>query len=229
MNTKAVIGAVIPLMLILFFQKTLVEVARQRARREKSQRTIHFMDLLISCEDESYSLSRVQMYLWTIAIIMGYWSIYAVTGKFPDIKENLYLLMGVNFATSVASMAINSSKTPPTQEAATAAIAAATTPADAAAAITALTAATAADARRATPANFIQDLFFEVKDGKIQASLDLPRTQMFIWTIISLSTFAIQLVGSFSETPELPDIKNGLVALMGISNGAYLGAKAAKK
>jgi len=52
---------------------------------------------------------------------------------------------------------------------------------------------------------------------------------MFIWTIISLVTFAILLIKSFEGTPtQLPDIKSGLVALMGISNRAYLGAKAAK-
>jgi hypothetical protein len=77
------------------------------------------------------------------------------------------------------------------------------------------------------PPDFIKDIFFESDD-----SLDLPRTQMFIWTIVSLGVFTVMLIENYSGgnlKATLPYITSGLVALMGLSNGAYLGAKAGTK
>ncbi len=74
--------------------------------------------------------------------------------------------------------------------------------------------------------DFVKDIFF---DGK-KNSLDLPRTQMFVWTIVSLCYFAIKLIqSSIHGTPSLPDIPAGLVVLMGVSHGAYIGTKATEK
>lgn len=226
MDVKAFMGALLSLTIILLFQGFLVSKASKRAKYNGTSRNVRFMDLLITSEDESYSLSRLQMYLWTVAAIMGYWAIFASTGKFPVIPETLYMLMGVNFATSVASTALNTIKAPPSQAAAATAATAATTPVEVAAASEVVALAAAVAVRASSPPDFIKDIFFESKDGKIQNSLDLPRTQMFIWTVISLGTFAVLLIKSPTE---LPEIKSGLVTLMGISNGAYLGAKAAKK
>jgi hypothetical protein len=73
--------------------------------------------------------------------------------------------------------------------------------------------------------NFVKDIFFES-----EGSLDLPRTQMFGWTIISILMFSVMLLKSFADgSPSLPDIPTGLVVLMGASHGAYLGTKAATK
>ena len=74
--------------------------------------------------------------------------------------------------------------------------------------------------------DFWRDIFFESED-----SLDLPRTQMFVWTIISLCVFFFKLYQLLTadNLQFLPDIPTGLVVLMGVSHGAYLGTKAAAK
>jgi hypothetical protein len=71
--------------------------------------------------------------------------------------------------------------------------------------------------------DFVKDIFFES-----ETSLDLPRTQMFIWTIVSITIFTVAVIDTIRRgEPMLPDIPKGLVALMGLSHGAYLGTKAA--
>lgn len=188
------LGALVSFSLILLFQSLLVGVARKRAAATNTHRDIRFMDLIITCEDDSYSLSRIQMYLWTVAIVVGYWAVFVAAPGIPAVPDSLYMLMGVNFANAVAATAITTYKTP--------------TPAVAA----------------KTPPDFLKYVFFDAPD-----SLDLPRTQMFIWTVVSLGVYVIALANSFKGTPTLPAIPQNLVVLMGISNGAYLGAKAAKK
>ncbi len=187
-------GAVLGLLLVIAFQVFLVKAARRRAMEKGTNRDVRFMDLIVTCEDESYSLSRLQMYCWTVVVVIGFAAVFMANYAIPDIPQNLYLLMGVNLAASVTATAIETikHKTPGR-----------------------------AGRRTGKKPEFLRDIFFEAED-----SLDLPRTQMFGWTIISLLAFAVMLVRSFSSTPALPDIPAGLVVLMGVSNGAYLGAKA---
>jgi hypothetical protein len=206
------LGALMSLSLIILFQTFLVKMARKQAG---ANRDVRFMDLIITCEDESYSLSRLQMYVWTVVIIVGYGAVFFSTPGVPFIPESLYILMGINFANSVASTAINTYKSTPPPAA---------PPLAGLGAGPAAQPAPAPQPAAATPPDFIKDIFFESA-----GSLDLPRTQMFIWTVVSVGVFIVMLVNSFGSTPKLTDISNGLVALMGISNGAYLGAKAAKK
>ena len=187
---NGVIGGTGALIIIMLLQSWLVTVARKRAN---NSREVRFMDLVVTCDDESYSLSRLQIYLWTVAVIIGFSAVFMAKGEIPDMPKTLYMLMGVNIASAVTSNAIR----------------------------------TARDLQRhvGSPPDFIKDIFFDF-DG----SIDLPRTQMAVWTIISLLAFLIMLVQSFvAVSPDklvLPDITDGLVILMGLSNGAYLGAKA---
>lgn len=181
-------GGLGALVIVLLFQTWLVQMAR---RRVKTSRKVHFMDLVVTCDDESYSLSRLQIYLWTVAIIVGFSAVFVATGKIPVISESLYMLMGINIASAVTSNAIRTAKN--------------------------------LQRNLGAPPDFIKDIFFDNFN-----SLDLPRTQMAVWTIISLIVYFVMLTKSFYGQPEpaLPDITNGLSILMGLSNGAYLGAKA---
>ena len=183
-------GALIVFLFLLALQTYLFKSAKRRAA---GTRDVKFWDLIITSEDENYSISRFQMYLWTVVVVIGFAAVFLSTFGYPDIPQNLYLLMGVNLTASVTSTAIaarNGVKMPVDQP------------------------------------NFVKDIFFESK----KISLDLPRTQMFVWTIVSLCYFAIKLIQSFiNRTPSLPDIPSGLVVLMGVSHGAYLGTKATEK
>jgi hypothetical protein len=194
METRGLLGGFLTLFFLLVFQYLLVKSAKRRVAIAGNKRTVKFMDLIITSEDENYSLSRFQIYLWTFFILIGFVAVFASTGEIPTIAPNLYLLMGVNLTSAVVSTAIANQKGIP---------------------------------KNGNPSDFIKDIFFESDD-----SLDLPRTQMFVWTVVSLGVFTVKLIDSYSginTNPALPDITSGLLALMGLSNGAYLGAKAATK
>jgi hypothetical protein len=51
---------------------------------------------------------------------------------------------------------------------------------------------------------------------------------MFVWTLVILAVhIMIFMRGYTSGKPEIPDVSAGLLILMGVSNGAYLGMKKA--
>jgi hypothetical protein len=75
---------------------------------------------------------------------------------------------------------------------------------------------------RADKPRFFTDVFLDSR-----RTLDLPRVQMFVWTIVILVGYLIVLVENYHQgLPSLPVIPEGLIVLMGISQGAYLGSKA---
>ena len=56
--------------------------------------------------------------------------------------------------------------------------------------------------------------------------LSLPKLQMFFWTIVAVLIYVVIIANYFQVgNASLPDPGTGLVALMGISHGAYLGNK----
>ncbi len=197
MGHRPIIGALVAFLVLIILQTLLVRVAQRRSKQIKAAYRPGFMDLIVTSEDGNYSLSRLQMYLWTYAAIIGYVAVFMWDMKIPDIPESLYILMGVNFAATAASTAINTTRKEVTN-----------------------------DTTKDKP-DFVKDIFFES-----DTSLDLPRSQMFVWTIVSLGVFFVLLCQSFNQpipagTPSLPDIPTGLIVLMGISHGAYLGVKGA--
>jgi len=192
METRAVLGALAAFVLLAALQSYLVKAAKKRAKHEGSKRDIKLWDLIITTEDERYSLSRLQLYLWTIFVIIGYVAVCSAGRAFQIIPPNLSLLIGINVAAAVTSTGITYWGKVAWQ-------------------------------KSAKGPDFVKDIFFEA-----ETSLDLPRTQMFVWTMVSLTVFTVALVETIrTGDPKLPEIPNGLVALMGLSHGAYLGTKAA--
>jgi hypothetical protein len=78
------------------------------------------------------------------------------------------------------------------------------------------------------------DLFKGEEIGNA-AHLDLGKIQMFYFTLILVLTYAVMLGAMFSHITQhtsptgmisgLPSLPDGMVALLGISNGGYLGNK----
>src|SRR5205823_736706 len=140
------------------------------------------------------------------------------TGQFAAIPQTLYLLMGVNLGAAVASTAITTVKASAAQMGAAANVVPPIAP-------------PAKPTPTVTPPNFVRDIFFE---AGIPGSLDLPRTQMFLWTIVTIVTYLVLFGRHFHPAPVvdgfplMPDVPTGMLALMGVSQGAYLGAKAAR-
>ena len=188
-EVRAFWGATITILLLFAFQALLVHLARKGFPK----RTVSFWDVIVTTEDEKYSLSRFQFYLWFVVILISYGAISFAKGQLANITEGLYLLMGVNTASAVASTAITFTK---------------------------------GTFRPGRSPNFFTDLFLDTKN-----SIDLPRTQMFVWTIVlgvGYVLWVIRLIHEATDPVKLtfPELENGLVVLMGISHSAYLGAKA---
>lgn len=201
MIERGLLGAAMGIVFILLIQTALVRAAR---RKTAGRRRVAFMDIIVTAEDEKYSLSRFQMYLWTVLILVAFVAVALAKLELPDIPSNLYILMGINLAAAVGSTAIHTAKTAEPQAMST----------------------TTAPVPEGKP-DFVADIFFE-SGGK--ASVDLPRTQMFVWTIIIAVGFIVLSINEFGAgKPILPDVPTGVLALMGISHGAYLGSKAAEK
>ncbi len=189
LQVRAFWGAITTLLLLFAFQAALVHMARKNSPK----RAVSFWDLIVTTEDEKYSLSRFQYYLWFVVILISYGAVCFAKGMLANIPEGLYLLMGVNTASAVASSAITFAK------------------------------GTFSSGR--SP-NFFTDLFLDTKN-----SLDLPRTQMFAWTIALVVGYVLWVFRLIYAAHDpngltLPQIDNGLIVLMGISHSAYLGAKA---
>lgn len=153
---------------------------------------VHPLDLIITSDDNRFSLSRLQFWLWFVVVIISWGAISWATRRLYAVPDNLYILMGVNVAATVASSAITAAK--------------GTFP-------------------RAGKPNFFRDIFMDSKK-----TLDLPRVQMFVWTLIILVGYVAVVIEHYRQAlPSLPNIPEGLIVLMGLSHGAYLGAKATEK
>ena len=51
--------------------------------------------------------------------------------------------------------------------------------------------------------------------------LDVTRAQMLLFTLVTAVFVAVKVITSY----EIPDIPEGFLILMGISNGVYVGSK----
>ena len=203
-------GALVMAGFLLIAQTALFRMAVKLDRRSGDRRHPTFFDLVVTREDNRYSISRLQVYLWTVAAVISYAAVATATHRFVAVPQNLALLLGVNLGAAVSSTAIYTAQESKRQ-------------------------ASGAPAERPGRAervpSFARDIFFESDQP---TSLDLPRTQMFLWTVVTLATYAIIMVWTFpaiaapaNGSPSLPDIPLGMVGLMGISQITYLGAKAA--
>jgi hypothetical protein len=73
---------------------------------------------LIDTETESYSLGKLQFFLWTVAALVGYCylllSRYLVQGQFelPDIPEGLPAIIGISAITTAGSIGITAARGP---------------------------------------------------------------------------------------------------------------------
>jgi hypothetical protein len=184
------IGAFVAIVFLLALQNYLIKKANKSREHHKDKLTL--FDLIVTSEDNRFSLSRFQIYIWTVWVVIAFVAIAFYSCSFPTIPSNLAILMGINGLTTVLS--------------------------------TAITDQAKIKIKQSSP-SFYKDIFLDKNE-----TLDLPRTQMFIWTIVVIMTHVfIFLNGCYTGKPSLPDVDAGLLILMGVSNGAYLGVKAADK
>jgi len=186
-ETRGWLGALVALMFLVGLQRYLIS----RANKEREQK-LKLFDLIVTSEDNRYSLSRFQIYVWTVWVVIAFAQVAFATLTFPIVPENLAILMAINGTTTVISTALTDIE----------------------------------KLKFAKPAEqpvFFSDIFLDPS-----GTLDLPRAQMFIWTIVILVThMVIFWKGYLAGRPSLPEVSGGMLILMGVSQGIYLGVKAA--
>lgn len=189
-------------------------------------------------EQNVMSLSRFQMVAWTVVVLSAYLAyvlgrMRAGTGAYQDplavaIDWRLWALMGISTTSLVGTSVILTTKKDkdPKAEAVD------------------KVAAKLGEAKDIIDANrhgllYVNDRqsdarftdMFQGDEIGNTAHIDMAKVQMFYFTIISVAAFAFIVAttlpaGDLSQLPQLPD---GLVALLGISHAGYLGAKGVTK
>jgi len=180
------------------------------------------------------SLSRTQAVVWTMLILSGYFVMALVRMKHGEaaplnvaIDSKLWILMGISVTSLIGTPFLLSDKRKkdPADQAIDKASAALKEPPaqiDADRQGTLYANASAADAR-------LTDLFQGEEVGNT-AYIELSKIQMFLFTLIAAAVFASQLWNQFAnvttaDLSHMPQLPEGLIALLGISHAGYLGNK----
>jgi hypothetical protein len=189
-------------------------------------------------EQNVMSLSRFQMVAWTIAVLAAYFAyviarMKAGTGQFPDalavaIDWRLWALMGISTTSLVGSALIQTTKKdkepdPDATNKTAAALGENAAVVDNNRQGLLYVNGTKCDAR-------FTDIFQGDEIGNT-AHVDLAKLQMFYFTVIGVVAFVViighnLIAGNLDALPQLPD---GLIALLGISHAGYLTGKSVTK
>lgn len=188
-------------------------------------------------ERGKYSLSRLQLFSWTVVVAAGFFAM-AIQRKTLDIEipENLLILMGFSLTAAVGSQAIKSYKSSkPVRDAKGKIV---------------YEKKENEDEKKEKPKTVLKELtpeereeikrhftdVFSVEETGYDDMLDLGKFQMFWWTVTALGLYSFMIwnalvTGQYCETISgkqvcsLPQIPSTIVALMGLSQGAYLANK----
>jgi hypothetical protein len=198
-----------------------------------------------------WSLGRIQMAWWTLIVVASFVFIWMVTGGYGSLTNSVLALIGISSATGLAGAVIDDNKQAQVkqrqalqaaaQKAAAAASGAvppaagaaggAASPAGAAAAAPALATMAAAplagelaaQMERLPIAKLSQSLLLDILSD--ENGVSFHRLQVVIWTLVMTLIFVVSVYTHL----DMPDFDTQLLALMGISNGTYIGFKLPEK
>ena len=191
-------------------------------------------------EQKLMSLSRFQMLIWTLLIVSAYLTIAMQRVKSGDVVDPLIIgvdwqvwaLLGISTTSLVGTPLLNNNKkakepsTGPNNTAPTAR-----------AAETLQEPQTEIDKNRTGVLYGNPDIkdarlsdMFEGEEISNASFIDVGKLQMFFFTVIVASVYAVQLYRLIAENiltddVSLPTVNQGLLALLGVSNAGYLGSK----
>ncbi len=171
-------------------------------------------------ERGKYSLSRLQLFSWTIVVTAGFFAMAIQQRKLDiQIPENLLILMGFSLAAAVGAQAIKSYKICKMVK-------------NEKGELKSVLKDLSREEREKEPRHFTD--VFSVDETDYNDMLDLGKFQMFCWTVVALGLYFFmiwnaletgQYCGNENNVCSLPDISSTVVALMGLSQGAYLANK----
>lgn len=154
--------------------------------------------------ERAFSLSRSQMALWTMLTIYAYLFIWFLTGAYSaTIPASIVGLMGISLGTLGLSAAIDKTKSKESEKKADEAT-------DAEKKAQLLTRAKVCQTE-----GFFRDITTSA-DGA-----SLHRLQFIVWTV----ALAVVFCANVWRTLSMPDFDSTMLALMGITSGAYVGLK----
>lgn len=164
----------------------------------------------ISSSDDFPSLANLQLFMWSIVIVFSFFAVYMVRvlGGFYDppagiLPENILKIMGISAIVPAASLGLNNYKHPKVPNAPS----------------------------LSQSEDSWSSILLEADSSSI------TRLQMFMWTWIGILIYVIAVFGSLYALTlptsttllnqvKLPDVDSTLLALMGISQGAFVAGKA---
>jgi hypothetical protein len=191
-------------------------------------------------EQKLMSLSRFQMLIWTLLIVSAYLTIAMQRVKSGDVVDPLiigvdwqvWVLLGISTTSLVGTPLLNNNKKAKEPRQGPDSTAA-----------TARAAETLKEPEAAIDKNRSGVLYgnSEIKDARLSdmfegeeianaSFIDVGKLQMFFFTVIVASIYAVQLYRLIAENVltddvSLPTVNQGLLALLGVSNAGYLGSK----
>jgi hypothetical protein len=166
------------------------------------------------------SLSQFQIFVWTLVIGASAVYVMALSGELVTITTGALILLGIS-GVSVLTAQFQSANAPKTAGTATDPKADAAPPS---------APGVAPEGAPPVPANRPVDSRKTIESGHTPAwsdlvvadgQVDVTRLQMFYFTIIAAAFVVMSVVTSY----EIPEIPQGFLLLMGISNGVYVGSK----
>ncbi len=165
------------------------------------------------------SLSQLQILVWSLVIGGGAIYVITLTGTLIDIKSGTLIMLGISGSANISAELRNRSV------AAAAALAAASVPEQAPAAEVPAAEVPAAEVNAPAVASVPVTLgvphFSDVVTNPGSPEIDVTKVQMLFFTMITALFVAIKIVTSYT----IPDIPEGFLLLMGISNGVYVSRK----
>ncbi len=188
------------------------------------------------------SLSRVQMVAWSILVLTAVLAfvLHSVdtgngsclrdaTGCVPDIPQQLWLLMGFSTATLVASPVLlsNSGAAEPDQKKSEEIVNGLALQGYQ----TSEQELSGALYKNKSPRDARWSDLITGEQNSNCLHLDLARLQMCFFTLVALLSYAVLLHGQLSQAAvfeSLPDLSEGLLAIVAISHGGYLVSKASQ-
>jgi hypothetical protein len=251
LDVWSVIGITHP-MLALLFALLAVSLGLYALYRTVGARITHpgirkanWFLRIISTPAASASLSQFQIVLWTFVVLASAVYVALLSGQLIEITTGTLILLGISGLATLGTQAHGANDLAAKKNAADAAIkerdAAASAPAAGATAATATSTAAAMDdpvvkaeikAEDAqskvdalmSPAETKEPrrtdlLVNESADGRRE--VDVTRLQVLLFTVITAGFVLITVVATYV----IPEIPQGFLILMGISNGVYIGSK----
>lgn len=175
-----------------------------------------------------YSLGRCQMIFWLFLVLIAYLTIYGLTGYYDTLSASVLTLIGISGGTSLLGVVVDSSardearkSLKETEDKLNALPAPPPTPEDQKKkdALEKEKARLSSIVDPQSSGKFLKDILSYGSGG----DTGVHRFQIVIWTLTLGAIFVIEVY----RTLAMPDFAAGLLGLMGISSGTYIGFKVA--